>query len=335
MATSSHLLVPQALHMIPRIPTKNLGVSSFIPSVNSRISVSRVSLKHSISNFGFAMDSRKRREFVAKAEESTEGEDTEAVSEDVAETVEATEVEEDKPPWKPRTKLGDVMGILNQKAIEVSEKVRPVPEIRTGDIVEIKLAIPENRRRLSIYKGIVMSRQNAGIHTTIRIRRIIAGIDSCVAMSGVGENQLISIVPDELKFLFELEKQSYCDLKVANKTEDYVAFKVKTTSPKKYFVRPNTGVIQPWDSCIIRVTLQAQREYPPDMQCKDKFLLQSTLVPPHTDVDDLPQDTFTKDSGKTLTECKLKVSYISSSTTQRSSESGATNGDGNGSETIS
>ncbi|WZZ73560.1 50S ribosomal protein L19-2, chloroplastic [Brassica napus] len=176
MATSSHLLVPQALHMIPRIPTKNLGVSSFILSVNSRISVSRVSLKHSISNFGFAMDSRKRREFVAKAEESTEGEDTEAVSEDVAETVEATEVEEDKPPWKPRTKLGDVMGILNQKAIEVSEKVRPVPEIRTGDIVEIKLEVPENRRRLSIYKGIVMSRQNAGIHTTIRIRRIIAGI---------------------------------------------------------------------------------------------------------------------------------------------------------------
>ncbi|CAH2046083.1 unnamed protein product [Thlaspi arvense] len=154
-------------------------------------------------------------------------------------------------------------------------------------------------------------------------------------MSGVGENQLISIQPDELKFLFELEKQSYCDLKVANKTEHYVAFKVKTTSPKKYFVRPNTGVIQPWDSCIIRVTLQAQREYPPDMQCKDKFLLQSTIVPPHTDVDELPQDTFTKDSGKTLTECKLKVSYITPSTTQRSSESGATNGDGNGSETIS
>ena len=97
--------------MIPRIPTKNLGVSSFILSVNSRISVSRVSLKHSISNFGFAMDSRKRREFVAKAEESTDGEGTEAVSEDVAETVESTEVEEAKPPWKPRTKLGDVMGV--------------------------------------------------------------------------------------------------------------------------------------------------------------------------------------------------------------------------------
>lgn len=36
--------------------------------------------------------------------------------------------------------------------------------------------VPENRRRLSIYKGIVISKQNAGIHTTIRIRRIIAGV---------------------------------------------------------------------------------------------------------------------------------------------------------------
>lgn len=102
---------------------------------------------------------------------------------------------------------------------------------------------------------------------------------------------LITISPDELRFHFELEKQTFCDLKVLNNTENYVAFKVKTTSPKKYFVRPNTGVIHPWDSCIIRVTLQAQREYPPDMQCKDKFLLQSTIVGPNTDVDDLPANT--------------------------------------------
>lgn len=77
---------------------------------------------------------------------------------------------------KPIVKLGDIMGILNKRAIEASESVRPVPDLRTGDIVEIKLEVPENRRRLSIYKGIVISKQNAGIHTTIRIRRIIAGV---------------------------------------------------------------------------------------------------------------------------------------------------------------
>ncbi|KAJ6389177.1 hypothetical protein OIU77_027508 [Salix suchowensis] len=117
------------------------------------------------------------------------------------------------------------------------------------------------------------------------------------------------------------KSKAFCDLKVANNTEHHVAFKVKTTSPKKYFVRPNTGVIQPWDCCIIRVTLQAQREYPPDMQCKDKFLLQSTIMPPHADVDELPPDTFNKDSdGKVIHDMKLRVLYIPPSSTQGNSE---------------
>uniref|UniRef100_A0A1J3E8E2 50S ribosomal protein L19-1, chloroplastic n=1 Tax=Noccaea caerulescens TaxID=107243 RepID=A0A1J3E8E2_NOCCA len=171
MATSSHLL-PQALHMIPRNPTK-LGFASFLscaPTMNSSLTVSRLSLNHRGSKFGVSLEtSRARREFIVRAEEA-ESEEAGDVSANTEEVVEA------KPERKPRTKLGDVMGILNKKAIEVAEKVRPVPDLRTGDIVEIKLEVPENRRRLSIYKGIVMSRQNAGIHTTIRIRRIIAGI---------------------------------------------------------------------------------------------------------------------------------------------------------------
>ncbi|KVH95570.1 Major sperm protein [Cynara cardunculus var. scolymus] len=114
----------------------------------------------------------------------------------------------------------------------------------------------------------------------------------------------------------------YSDMRVSNITDKHVAFKVKTTSPKKYFVRPNTGVIQPWEASMIRVTLQAQHEYPPDMQCKDKFLVQSTAVAPHTDVD---QNTylvisdatllhaciqFSKEPGKTIEEYKLKVTYV-------------------------
>ncbi|KAL2903054.1 Vesicle-associated protein 2-1 [Bienertia sinuspersici] len=116
--------------------------------------------------------------------------------------------------------------------------------------------------------------------------------------------------------LVELEKQSFCDLKVANNSDQNVAFKVKTTSPKRYYVRPNTGVLHPWDSCVIRVTLQAQQEFPPDMQCKDKFLLQSTVVSPNSEVDDLPQDTFNKESGRTIEECKLRVVYVSPNSAQ-------------------
>ncbi|KAJ9536890.1 hypothetical protein OSB04_029623, partial [Centaurea solstitialis] len=142
-----------------------------------------------------------------------------------------------------------------------------------------------------------------------------------------GGGKLISVEPDELRFLFELEKPMHCDIKVTNIADKHVAFKVKTTSPKKYFVRPNTGVIQPKETCTIRVTLQAQVEYPPDMQCRDKFLLQSTPVAANTDTEELPQNTFVKEPGKQLDECKLKVCYIartdqgSDDNTPRSSDS--------------
>nr|CAD1844958.1 unnamed protein product [Ananas comosus var. bracteatus] len=124
-----------------------------------------------------------------------------------------------------------------------------------------------------------------------------------------GGGQLISVYPEELTFEFELEKPSYCNLKVVNNTEHHVAFKVKTTSPKKYFVRPNTSVVQPWDTCTITVTLQAQKEYPNDMQCKDKFLIQSTKVPPSADIDEIPPDTFNKEGDKVIEELKLRVVY--------------------------
>ncbi|KAK4740813.1 hypothetical protein SAY87_024401 [Trapa incisa] len=83
----------------------------------------------------------------------------------------------------------------------------------------------------------------------------------------------LSLVPQGLRV--ELKKQISCSLQLSNKTDSYVAFKVKTTNPKKYCVRPNTGVVLPRSTCDVIVTMQAQKEAPPDMQCKDKFLLQS------------------------------------------------------------
>ncbi|KAK6262830.1 hypothetical protein QUC31_008646 [Theobroma cacao] len=195
-------VLPQALHMIPINqvqsfnPVKNFGFSAFLsrgpsPLTTSKVSVSGFHLKIPV---GSSSSCFARREFVVRAESNPEGVgevEAEASENDVEEAetkaeaeeeIEAGEDGEDKVEEKPKerrkplVKLGDIMGILNKRAIEESEKQRPVPDLRTGDIVEIKLEVPENRRRLSVYKGIVMSKQNAGIHTTIRIRRIIAGI---------------------------------------------------------------------------------------------------------------------------------------------------------------
>lgn len=35
------------------------------------------------------------------------------------------------------------------------------------------------------------------------------------------------------------------NLKLANPTTDTVLFKIKTTAPKKYCVRPNSGILEP------------------------------------------------------------------------------------------
>ncbi|XP_008786284.2 50S ribosomal protein L19-1, chloroplastic-like [Phoenix dactylifera] len=179
----------------PRSPKLALPVFSSLhlcSSTSSRLSTSRAQPRGFGSPVFFPVIRRSREPAVLVAKSSSEEEaaaagDAEEVAVEEGETLaNQSAVEEEskvsdaeaeaKPPRKPRIKLGDIMGILNKRAVEAAEKERPVPDIRTGDIVQIKLEVPENRRRLSIYKGIVMSKQNAGIHTTIRIRRIIAGI---------------------------------------------------------------------------------------------------------------------------------------------------------------
>ncbi|KAL1316646.1 hypothetical protein HN51_068829 [Arachis hypogaea] len=122
--------------------------------------------------------------------------------------------------------------------------------------------------------------------------------------------ELLSIEPLELKFFFELKKQISCSLQLSNKTDSYVAFKVKTTNPKKYCVRPNTGIVMPRSTCDVTVTMQAQKEAPPDMQCKDKFLLQSVKAPDGTTPKDITAEMFNKEAGHLVEECKLRVVYL-------------------------
>ncbi|KAG9148844.1 hypothetical protein Leryth_023180, partial [Lithospermum erythrorhizon] len=121
---------------------------------------------------------------------------------------------------------------------------------------------------------------------------------------------LLSIEPLELKFPLELRKQVSCTLQVSNNTQDNVAFKVKTTNPKKYCVRPNTGIVSPQSTCDIIVTMQAQKELPADINCKDKFLLQSVIASPGATPQDITSDMFSKGAGNAVDECKLRVIYL-------------------------
>ncbi|XP_062175453.1 vesicle-associated protein 1-3 [Alnus glutinosa] len=126
----------------------------------------------------------------------------------------------------------------------------------------------------------------------------------------MGTGDLLNIQPTELKVQFELKRQSSSSMQLTNKTDKYVAFKVKTTNPKKYCVRPNAGIVLPRTTCNVTVTMQAPKEVPPDLQCKDKFLLQSVVAPDGATTKDITPEMFNKEDGKVVEEFKMRVTYI-------------------------
>ncbi|KAF9944111.1 phosphatidylinositol-binding protein scs2, partial [Modicella reniformis] len=66
---------------------------------------------------------------------------------------------------------------------------------------------------------------------------------------------------------------------IYNPSQLPVAFKVKTTAPRQYCVRPNSGCIEPGQKLEVQIQMQAMKEEPPaDFKCKDKFLVQSVPV---------------------------------------------------------
>ncbi|WVQ76443.1 hypothetical protein IAR50_006110 [Cryptococcus sp. DSM 104548] len=92
-----------------------------------------------------------------------------------------------------------------------------------------------------------------------------------------------------------------------------VAFKVKTTAPKQYSVRPNSGRIEPGDSVDVHIMLQPMAEEPPaHAKCKDKFLVQSAFIHADDEVRSLSQMwTLLEQTNKAgIEEKKLKVVFL-------------------------
>ena len=68
-------------------------------------------------------------------------------------------------------------------------------------------------------------------------------------------------------------------MKLSNNAEKKVCFKVKTTAPKRYCVKPTTGVIDPKGTVTILVTLQPFDPNDPNEKGKHKFQVLSVLAP--------------------------------------------------------
>lgn len=112
--------------------------------------------------------------------------------------------------------------------------------------------------------------------------------------------KLVDINPNR-EFVFSVSEatSAKCQLEITNVVNHNIAFKIKTTAPKNYVVKPNTGVVMPNKKVIISITLTP---IPPSVK-DHKFMLQ-TVKTEMTDQDLSP---------KTVTEFWSKVKHIDKS----------------------
>ncbi|KAL1568963.1 vesicle-associated protein 1-4-like isoform X1 [Salvia divinorum] len=119
---------------------------------------------------------------------------------------------------------------------------------------------------------------------------------------------LLNYDPPELSFQFDHNRQLSSSVRLLNKTDNYVAFKLKSTNPRYYVVRPRIGILLPRSTCEIKVTMRALMESKYSMRSKDKFMIESVSAAPDTTVEDA-RKLFDKESGHPFQEFILRVSY--------------------------
>ncbi|KAB8239841.1 phosphatidylinositol-binding protein scs2 [Aspergillus alliaceus] len=135
----------------------------------------------------------------------------------------------------------------------------------------------------------------------------------------------IILDPPELGFKRPFNREVCQVLHLNNDNQEPVVFKVKTTAPKHYCVRPNSGRIEPGRTVDVQVLLQAMKEEPtPDAKCKDKFLVQTVAVTRDMEFANVTS-IFEKASKASIQERKIRVNWLSAEESP-AVEQGDTNG---------
>ncbi|KAL4978080.1 PapD-like protein [Aspergillus desertorum] len=120
----------------------------------------------------------------------------------------------------------------------------------------------------------------------------------------------ILLDPPDLGFRRPFNREICQVLHLTNSNPDAVVFKVKTTAPKHYCVRPNSGRIEPGKHVEVQVLLQAMKDEPaPDAKCKDKFLVQTVAVTKDMEFANV-SSIFEKATKSAIQERKIRVTWL-------------------------
>lgn len=119
--------------------------------------------------------------------------------------------------------------------------------------------------------------------------------------------QVLQIEPKyELHFKGPYNIASTSYMKITNPSNQRVLFKIKTTAPKKYCVRPNCGSLEPNRKIDIAVILQPFN-YDPAEKHKHKFMIQSMFAPDEGDIN--LEQIWKEVSPDQLMDTKIKCNF--------------------------
>ncbi|KAL8633036.1 hypothetical protein Q9189_001290 [Teloschistes chrysophthalmus] len=123
----------------------------------------------------------------------------------------------------------------------------------------------------------------------------------------------VELDPPELGFRRPFTQEVTQLLRLRNPGSEPIAFKVKTTAPKQYCVRPNSGKIDAGQDVEVQVLLQAMKEDPPpDARCRDKFLVQTVALSRDSDTTNIPAiwQNIEKANKSSIQERKIRVAFL-------------------------
>ncbi|CAG0885812.1 unnamed protein product [Darwinula stevensoni] len=102
--------------------------------------------------------------------------------------------------------------------------------------------------------------------------------DSSSSSENPKKAELIMAPDKELVFEGPFNETVISQILLTNPMPKPLAFKVRTTAPKNYCVKPNGGILQPHERRELKVML-SPFQYDPEKEYKDKFMIQRMIAP--------------------------------------------------------
>lgn len=124
---------------------------------------------------------------------------------------------------------------------------------------------------------------------------------------------LVEIKPDVLEYKPPFTEQATEYVTITNNSEEPIAFKVKTTAPKFYCVRPNAAVVAPGENVQIQIIfLGLPKEPEVDFKCRDKFLVITLPCPNSLGNKTVAEawNALEKEFSKQAISKKIRVKYM-------------------------